>query len=238
MTKSAEYSRTYRERHPDRLAESQKRYRETHDTAKQKREWLAKNPDKATQYAANYEERHPNARKEIQARYRENHDLAEYSKQWRADNPGKAAAYSKKWKDTHPAEAEKNKARLRALAKDRKENGLCTYCGEPRMPNSGAFCEKHWFYTTGYARLHDPKAGPVLRQKLIDQNYTDPYTGEQLVPGINCCLDHILPASRFPELAGDVNNTEWVSANTNVLKHDLTRDEFIQLCRTIAARNA
>jgi 5-methylcytosine-specific restriction endonuclease McrA len=45
-----------------------------------------------------------------------------------------------------------------------------------------------------------------LRDKLVSQGYRCVYTGELLVLGVNDSLDHIYPASRFPERAKDPNN--------------------------------
>jgi 5-methylcytosine-specific restriction endonuclease McrA len=62
---------------------------------------------------------------------------------------------------------------------------------------------------------------------LIQQNFTCPYTGDKLVLGVNASIDHIKPKKRFPELASDINNIEWVSFRVNYHKYDCTKEEFI-----------
>jgi len=60
-----------------------------------------------------------------------------------------------------------------------------------------------------------------------------PYLGVALTLE-NACIDHRLPMSRFPELAQEITNLEWVSRRANLMKGDLTPDEFRDLCRLVA----
>jgi CRISPR/Cas system Type II protein with McrA/HNH and RuvC-like nuclease domain len=73
----------------------------------------------------------------------------------------------------------------------------------------------------------------LLEIKFEEQRGICPYTGEKLIVGKNCSLDHILPRSRFPDLAEDLHNVEWVSEAANHMKWDLTKDEFFAKCALI-----
>lgn len=76
-----------------------------------------------------------------------------------------------------------------------------------------------------------------LIRKLEDQNYRCPYTGILLKPGDNMSLDHILPTSRFPDLAGSIDNVEWVLDRVNLMKGNLTKEEFLQAVELIREVN-
>lgn len=142
---------------------------------------------------------------------------------------------SLKWKIDNP---KRSRANDRINQAKRLENGLCCNCSNAVMLNHNRMCEKHWYIE---AAQHATRKGTVangvkLHQKMILQQYTCPYTGEKLVPGINAHLDHIYPRHRFPELEGDMDNLEWVSDTANLAKRVMTKDEFVNFCRLIASR--
>lgn len=119
----------------------------------------------------------------------------------------------------------------------RLTEGNCKHCASKRMPNSNLYCEKHWFCSIAHSRLGlgSVSAGLSLQEKLTAQNNKCPYTGERLVPGKNCWLDHIFPTSRFPKKRTRIDNVEWVSSTINKAKHNLTKDEFLLLCSAVVA---
>jgi hypothetical protein len=120
------------------------------------------------------------------------------------------------------------------LSKHRHSKGLCFYCDNPKLAHANK-CEKCWFAYAANKRLgkKNYKNGNILKQKLIDQNYKCPYSGRKLTPGINCELDHIKPVSRFPLLAHDINNVEWIDSEVNHAKNNMTKEEFISMCKEI-----
>ena len=73
----------------------------------------------------------------------------------------------------------------------------------------------------------------ILLDKLDEANWQCPYSGEQLVLGDNLSFDHKDPICRFPEKRRDPNNIEPVSWQINLMKRDLTKDEFLGLVRSI-----
>lgn len=135
----------------------------------------------------------------------------------------------------------KNRKRLNLFQVEWREKhaalGLCHRCNMPKMAGLSV-CEKHWFMTVANDRLGKGggKHWSELRDILKRQDYKCFYTGQILTPGVDCQLDHIKPVSRFPELIGNVGNIQWVSKNANIAKNNLTHDEFINFCKTIAGR--
>jgi hypothetical protein len=82
-------------------------------------------------------------------------------------------------------------------------------------------------------RLGGNQHWAVLLEKLTAQDWRCAYSGAPLVLGVNDSLDHIFPASRFPDLAFDPENVEWVSREINEMKRDRTPEEFLTLLRVI-----
>ena len=56
------------------------------------------------------------------------------------------------------------------------------------------------------------------------------------VVGGNAWIDHIMPRSKFPELAQDIENLEWVTEDVNRAKQDKTPEEFLELIAKIYAK--
>jgi hypothetical protein len=73
----------------------------------------------------------------------------------------------------------------------------------------------------------------LLKQKLQEQEYKCAYTGVQLIPGVNASVDHVYPKFKYPEMAKDPHNIEWVTTEVNVMKRDRTPEEFLSLMRSI-----
>ena len=132
----------------------------------------------------------------------------------------------------------RRKAAAQVLKGYRKRiaEGVCFRCGVTCL-RGWQLCERHHYVAIARDRLGiaTNAAGERLRQKLIEQNYTCPYTGQRIAPG-SMHLDHILPVSRFPDLRSDFDNVEWVSVDTNQAKLAKTREEFIKFCSVVAER--
>lgn len=69
----------------------------------------------------------------------------------------------------------------------------------------------------------------AIKNKLQEQGYICPYTGEKLVLGVNASLDHIYPVFHYPDLKNDPENVEWVTQEINEMKRDRTPQEFLAL---------
>jgi hypothetical protein len=76
----------------------------------------------------------------------------------------------------------------------------------------------------------------VLQAKLEACNWTCPYTGEVLVLGENLSFDHVYPICRFPEKRHEPDNLEPCTWQINLMKRDLTKEEFTTLVFKIAER--
>jgi len=116
----------------------------------------------------------------------------------------------------------------------RKNNKSCKRCSNPRLENS-FMCEAHWYATIAYnAGLRDSiEDGKLLKHIMEKQSYTCPYTGEKLIPALNCSLDHIKPRSRFPLLAKDISNMEWTTKLVNRSKYNMTKEEYFLFIKNI-----
>ena len=186
-----------------------------------------------------FRERHPDRVKAAQEKY----DLSrvEARKKYYQKNKKHMLALGKANRDANP---ERERARSKAKSRRYLAQGFCHNCPTPRMPNSTTYCEKHWFAQRAIGMvknmkgLHHPASytvemGQRLKEKLEKQHYRCPYTGKLLVPGVNASLDHIIPKTQRPDLAGDIDNTEWVDQTVNRMKTDLSRDEFLALIQEI-----
>lgn len=118
--------------------------------------------------------------------------------------------------------------------------GLCTRCGQNKclvsMENRPAryrFCIECYMKHASNQNTGSPKYYKELLNKLEQQNYTCPYTGDKIIIGSNSWVDHILPVSKFPELAKDINNLQWTIKEANRMKWDYTEEEFKTLIKKI-----
>lgn len=111
-----------------------------------------------------------------------------------------------------------------------KEEGLCR-CGAPAEVSrrDRPSCMPCWFACAGQSIRGN---GTMLQQIFEEQQRCCAYSGELLIPGVNMSLDHKLPRSR-----GGTNNTtnlQCVTRRVNLMKADMTHEEFLALCRAIA----
>ena len=72
----------------------------------------------------------------------------------------------------------------------------------------------------------------MIKALFEEQGGRCAYTGEPLVPGVTASLDHKLPMSRGGLHERD--NLQWVTTRINSMKADLTHEEFVALCATVA----
>lgn len=132
-------------------------------------------------------------------------------------------------------DVERHREHKKRNIENRLERGRCKQCASERLPYSNAFCEHHYYGAVAQRVLGTStnEAAHLLKAKMEAQNFTCPYTGDALVLGLNTHFDHILPASRYPELARDINNLQWVSTAVNQAKAAKTPEEFIAMCHLV-----
>lgn len=123
------------------------------------------------------------------------------------------------------------------LTKRRNEyaaKGLCVQCGRARDIPTGLFCAEHLLRVGAHRWLGSASRWTELRDMLAAQGNACAYTGEPLVLGVNASIDHKTPRSRGgPNV---ISNLHWVSWTANRAKTDMTHEEFLAMCRTVAAR--
>lgn len=175
--------------------------------------WREKNKEHLKAYNKKWKEEHPD------------YHIERYKK-----NPEKYRKYAIEWKNSHREAVRERDKKCRAK---RLKAGKCTACSADRMPTSNFYCEKHWFHSIAGYRFGSRVGGPVLHKMMKDQDFTCPYTGEKLIPCVNCELDHIFPVSKYPDKAADFDNVEFVLKKVNRAKTNMTPDEFIDLCKRV-----
>lgn len=139
------------------------------------------------------------------------------------------------WNKKNPERHRRNRY---SATRDRLSKGLCKHCLSTRLPNHKNYCELHYINSLSNCHFKGKNIDYMditikLQAKLHNQNYICPYTGETLILGLNAHLEHILPVSRFPEYRYDLDNLEWVIKEVNQAKYNLTKDEFIIMCKRI-----
>jgi 5-methylcytosine-specific restriction endonuclease McrA len=89
------------------------------------------------------------------------------------------------------------------------------------------FCETCYLKRLARKRLGSAGLWVKIKRKFDMQGGRCSYTGTPLCFGVNDSLDHVRPISRYPELASDSENIEWVTRKVNEMKRDRTPDEFL-----------
>lgn len=119
--------------------------------------------------------------------------------------------------------------------------GKCRLCGDEsqltnrslRKRDRGNYCKRCWLKVLAGYLLGSMKHWPILVEKLDACGWRCPYTGEELVLGVNLSFDHMDPVARFPEKRHDPNNLEPISWKVNLMKRDMTKNEFLELIERI-----
>lgn len=132
-------------------------------------------------------------------------------------------------------------ARVRRNTTARIAAGICVKCKEP-LAGKSRYCIFHWMYHCackgawhkGRNQAGITASASELLELYIKQGKRCSYTGVRLIPGVNMSIDHIVPASRGGP--GDISNLQWVTKQVNRMKTDLSDEEFVAMCQTIAER--
>ncbi len=120
---------------------------------------------------------------------------------------------------------------------------VCTSCNTrsclPSLVNAKLyqrFCQQCYIKRGSTVQLGASKYWRQLLKKLETQQFRCVYSGDEIVLGVNDSIDHIYPKSRYPELALDVSNIQWVTRIVNRMKDCLEHSEFIDVVHRIHAR--
>jgi len=137
-----------------------------------------------------------------------------------------------------PEYHEKRRKIVLASSRKRRERKraerVCIRCSKPSMENNSQYCMLHWAATSmGYTcRRQDEAFAKLLLEKLEAQNYRCALTGDLLIPGYNCSLDHIVHKSKGGKL-DDLDNLRWVTIDANRARGTLEDDEFVAMCQRV-----
>ena len=130
-----------------------------------------------------------------------------------------------------------DKKRYNERNKISEEKGVCRNYGCSGIPNEGSrICEVHFYYKISSNTLKSVAYWQDIRAIAERQDYICPLTGDTLVAGVNMSLDHIKPASKYPELLTDLKNLQWLTKWANWAKGNLDTSEFITNCTKVVKR--
>jgi hypothetical protein len=117
----------------------------------------------------------------------------------------------------------------------RKANDLCTECSshEILIPEDACICEPCWFKGIARKNLGQTKLWEPIREIWYQQDGICTYEGYKLRLGLNACLDHKSPVSRFPLLKTYLPNLHWIDKKINMLKSNRTHEEFLAYIASI-----
>lgn len=141
----------------------------------------------------------------------------------------------KKWRNKNP---ERTKIIAKQFRESQKKKGLCRHCKNNIIPGK-TVCEKH--YVADIAKKGLDKGDITTAEILLEKFHTNPicpYTGIPLILGVNAHLDHIKSKKNHPELAGDINNVEWISDVANLSKNGFDKEDFIAFCKLVTEKCA
>ena len=106
-------------------------------------------------------------------------------------------------------------------------------CGKP--VSVGIVCLDCWFKKIVCGRTGTVAHAKAIRAIWDAQNGRCAYTGLALIPGANASLDHVVPVAKGG--THDPENMQWILERINRMKTDMDHDEFLAMCRLIAARH-
>jgi|TARA_R110000751_G_scaffold1894_4_gene6936 hypothetical protein len=125
-----------------------------------------------------------------------------------------------------------DKKRYKHYSMNAKNKGLCNSYGCKNSSfKNGRLCESHFFKNAAINRLGSSDFADDLMRLAEKQQYKCALTGDHLTPTDNMSLDHIKPASKFPELKEDISNVQWVTKWANAAKWNLSQEEFYEQCK-------
>lgn len=116
------------------------------------------------------------------------------------------------------------------LASTRRENGLCINCCRAALDDH-RFCDICYFKHTSVKRLGKVVYWADLKSLFESQKEICPYTGLKMKLGKNATLDHIIPSSNNG--SNDISNLQWVCSSINIMKWNLSEDDFLNLVKLI-----
>lgn len=115
------------------------------------------------------------------------------------------------------------------------EQGVCKDCGKDRYYESN-YCRIHFIEDIARHYKIPVQQWEELLQKLEASGFICFYTGMQIVPGKNACVDHLYSRSQYPDRLSDLDNLVWCDKWVNRMKGHMSYQDFISLCQTIVNR--
>lgn len=140
--------------------------------------------------------------------------------------------------ETHYKHRQTLSKKITNLRLIRRENGLCETCGQPPLTDRKnrvcKTCETCYLKTTAKLHLGSAKLWETLK-RLFDKQNVCPYTGINLVLGVNTSLDHITSLTTGGNTL--VDNLQWVYFDrygyfdVNRMKGALSHEQYKEAIR-------
>lgn len=141
-----------------------------------------------------------------------------------------------KWSNLNDIQREKRKLSQYKYKEKNKSTGLCIRCKSEALNNSN-LCEIDYLKAKSIQFTGSVENYKLIKEKLEQQNYLCKYSNKKIILGVNASLDHILPKSRYPEKEKDPNNLVWVDTHINIMKNNMSYEEFVDLCKLVLKHN-
>ena len=132
--------------------------------------------------------------------------------------------------------SDKKNKNQKALKENRLNQGLCKYCGKTKVTNpKSKSCHECFFKNMATQYLKSRDRWKELEEIFLKQNSMCPYTGIQLIAGVNASMDHIV--ARSTGGIECVSNLQWVyhgdDFDVNMMKRDFSESNFLKAIKVI-----
>lgn len=155
-----------------------------------------------------------------------------------AEKLASEAQQRKRYNGLPAEEKAKRSADSRFRTLERIDAGFCYRCRS--VATHGIRCESHFFrmFARNRGLLPEESGAEVLRQLWAEQKGRCALSGVEMTTNTNrgmtsASVDHKVPKSRGG--GNDKGNLQWVLYPLNVAKAAHSVDEFVDLCRKVAA---
>lgn len=112
-------------------------------------------------------------------------------------------------------------------------SGICGACRAAPLIPDRKVCEDCYLKRTCDMVVGDRTRWQELRALFDLQDGICALTGAKMVLGLGTSIDHRIPVSRGG--THDISNLQWTTWVANKAKNNLTHEEFVAMCRAIAA---
>jgi hypothetical protein len=126
----------------------------------------------------------------------------------------------------------KNNIKKKEKVKIRQADGICIRCGKTQSVLNNRKCTICCLKHSAWTYFRDGDRWIDLQELFNKQNGLCPYTGRQLIIGLDAEIDHIV--SRHQGGNDELTNFQWVHRDINKMKAHQSHEQFIHLIQEVA----